>query len=432
MASRPIPAPDGLLGLQALRAIFAERSPLGALKVFHAGLGDVFRLRLAGFNAVMLVGLEANRFVLVDERENLLWRNEHDPVTDLLRHGLLVEDGQAHDALRSLMDPPLHKRMMESYIAQMWRAADQVSAGWGRGGRFDMVDEMRKIALLALMSTLYREDFTPYLDSLWEAVERVVAYISPGVWIIWRNAPRPGFKRPLAQMDAYLLALIRARRQNLGPTDDLLGGLIAGGLSDEHIRDQLLTILIAGHDTSMALLSWLLHVLATYPEVAQRLQDEVDSVLGSAPPTYAHLKALPYLEQVLKETLRVYPALHLGSRLAAQDLEFQGYALPRGTRVMYSIYLTHHHPDYWPEPSRFDPERFSPQREKDIQPFTYLPFGWGKRNCIGALFGQVEAKIVLARLLQKWEFRSVGEKVYIKMAATLEPYPHLHLEAIAR
>jgi cytochrome P450 len=380
----------------------------------------------------MLVGPEANRLLLVDERESFLWRAERDPVTRLLRHGVLVEDGEAHDGLRHELNPALHRKMIEGYAEAMWRCTDQVAEPWRDGSRVDMLVAMRQIALLILTETLFREDFTPHLKPLWQTILRTLQYISPGLWLVWRGVPRPGYRRALQRMDAYLYELIAARRASLGEPSDMLGGLIASGMSDALIRDQLLTMLIAGHDTSTALLTWVTYLLATHDEVQEALHAEVDGVLGSRIPTLADVSQLSYLDQVMKETLRLYPPIHLGSRIAATDVAFQGYVFPQGTRVLYSIYLSHRHKAHWPDPHRFDPSRFTAEQNRQRAPYIYLPFGGGPRNCIGMAFAQLEAKIVMARVLQSFELRSVGKHVRPRMGATLEPHPGVWVEVRRR
>ncbi len=418
-----IPTPAGDAAWQALQSLVRHRNVLSALESIHHALGDVFQLPLPGFDAVMLVGPQANRLVLVEGRQNFLWRAENDPVTRLLRHGVLVEDGAAHDDLRHAMNPSLHRKMIDGYVESMWQGTDQIIDHWVDGVTVDMLVDMRKVALLILTDTLFKEDFTPHLKPLWQSIIRNIRYISPGLWLIWRGVPRPGYRRALRQMDDYLYQLVRARRANLGEPSDLLGSLIASGLSDALIRDQLLTMLIAGHDTSTALLSWALYLLAMHEGMQARVHAEIVSVLGQREPTIADVGQLVYLDQVIKETLRLYPPIHLGSRIAATDIEFQDYLFPTGTRILYSIFLSHRHPDHWPDPHRFDPERFSPENVRQRLPYTYLPFGGGPRNCIGMAFAQVEAKVVLARIVQKYGLRFAGGHVRPRMGATLEPHP---------
>lgn len=427
-----IPTPNGQTSLRALRAFIRERSVMAALEVFADELGSIFRFTMPGFNPVMLVGPEAARFVLVSDRRSLRWRNDDDPVTLLLRHGVLVEDGASHDALRRAMNPALHKQMLNRYTEAMLRCTDAVTSQWAAGNHLDMLVEMRRIALLILTDTLFKVDFSSDMRRMWNAVLKMLAYISPGIWIFWRDAPRPGYAKALRQMDDYLYQIIRARRQALGTTDDMLGHLIAIGMDDSLIRDQLLTMLIAGHDTSTALLSWTLYLLGQHPDSLRRVQEEVDAVIGEDFPNAETVIELRYLEQVIEESLRLYPPIHLGSRVAADDLDFQGHTIPAGTRVMYSIYLTHRMKQYWHEPARFEPERFSAENNRQRQPYTYLPFGGGPRNCIGAAFGRIEAKLVLARILQQFNLRLLPRPVHAHMGATLEPRPGVWMQAAPR
>jgi len=418
-----IPSPTGLPGLLALRQMWRERSVLGALRVFYRELGPIFRLTLPGFNAVMLVGPEAARFVLVSGRGDLRWRMEGDPVTALLRHGVLVEDGERHDTLRRSMNPALHKQMLQTYVESMWRSTDHVMAGWKAGTPVDMLVEMRRVALLILLDTLFKVDFSPDMDRLWQAILKTLNYISPGVWMFSKRLPRPGYTDALRQMDAYLYALIQRRRANLGEATDLLGMLISDPNMDDHlIRDQLLTMLIAGHDTSTALLSWTLYLLGQHPDVMAKAREEVQAVIGDQPPQFEQMHSLPLLDQIIDESLRLYPPIHLGSRLAAQDLSFNGYTIPTGTRVLYSIYVTQRMPEYWDAPDEFRPERFASGAPKPV-PYTYLPFGGGPRNCIGAAYAQVEAKVILARILQQHRLTLLPRRVHAHMGATLEPRP---------
>lgn len=425
MTPSPIPVPDPQAGLKALQAMLRERHPLAAMQVFHESLGNVFRINLPGFTPIVMVGPEAARFVLVSARDDLRWRNERDPVTALLRHGVLVEDGEQHDYLRTLMSPSLHRRMLDSYVARMVAAADQVMQGWNDGDVVDFLVEMRKIALLILTDTLFDVDYSPHLKPLWKAVLATIGYISPGVWMIWRNAPRPGYQQGIKNMDAYLYQIIADRRRtpvesnDMGP--DLLSALVASGMDDDLIRDQLLTMLIAGHDTSTALLAWSLYLLGMHPDSLNTARLEVDAVLGPADPDPENIRGLSYLGRVTREALRLYPPIHLGSRVAAQDLVYQDYVIPKGERVIYSIYLTQRDKNYWDDPHTYRPERHLPGNNAPA--YSWLAFGGGPRNCIGAAFGQIETKIVLARLLQHYDFELVKRHVHPHMGATLEPRP---------
>jgi cytochrome P450 len=424
---KAIPRPTGKAAWHALQRWVKAQDVLAALESIHHELGDVFALPLPGFNAVMLVGPQANRFVLVDERENLRWRAERDPVTRLLRHGVLVEDGATHDELRRQMNPALHRKMIDGYVELMGRSCDQVIDAWGDNSTVDMLVEMRKAALLILTGTLFQEDFTPHLGPLWHSILRTIQYISPGPWLIWPEIPRPGYHRAIRKLDDYLYRLIAERRAHVGSSSDLLNALICSGMDDGLIRDQLLTMLIAGHDTSTALMAWALYLLATHDEVQAQVHAEIERVFGAGEPTSEDLGQLVYLDQVIKETLRLYPPIHLGSRIAATNLAFQDYSFPAGTRILYSIYLSHRHESYWPNATRFDPDRFAPEEVRRRPPYLYLPFGGGPRNCIGMAFAQVEAKVILARLLQKYELHDAGNHLRPRMGATLEPHPGVRI-----
>ena len=424
--ARDIPTPDGETSWHALQALLRERHPYAAVEIFHRALGDVFRITLPGFRPIFMAGPHAARFVLVEARESFNWRNENDPVTELLDHGMLVVDGEEHDHLRGLMNPALSRRRVDGYLDIMLRRTDEITVGWADGATVDMLVEMRKITLLALMEALFDVDLAPELDRLWGPVLSAIRYVSPGLWMLWRGVPRPQFDGRIRQLDEYLFRIIAERRERLerdSEAGDLLSVLIQAGLPDRRVRDQMLTMLIAGHDTNTALLAWALALLGQHPEALARSTAEVRATLGEARPEIEGINQLEYVALVLKEALRLYPPIHLGSRVAAADLEFNGYPIPRGERVVYSIYLTQRDPAYWDEPARFIPERHTGRSA----PYTWIPFGGGPRNCIGSAFGMLEAKVVLARVLQQFDVELVEPAIRPRMAATLEPQPGVRM-----
>ena len=424
-----LPTLSGLPGLAVLRAMGRDRSLLAGLTAMRQHLGNAFQITLPGFKPVVFVGPEANRHILVSGREDFLWRTESDPVTDLLRHGLLVEDGASHDSLRALMEPPLQRGAVNGHIAAFWNCTAAITDGWVDGSTLDMLVEMRKVALLILMETLFAVDFRPDLERLWQPILSSLEFISPGVWLVWPGAPRASHKKELDKLDAYLYGIIRDRRASYAETgalgDDLLSVLVGhSGMDDDLIRDQLLTMLIAGHDTSTALLAWALYLLGKHPDALEQASAEVRAVLTDDPPTLEQLKELPFLDTIVKETLRLYPPIHVGNRRAADDVEVEGYPVPKDNRVMYSIYLSHRDPAHWDDPDDFCPARFDRSQAKSSPPaFAYLPFGGGPRNCIGAVFAQVEAKAVLGKILHDFDLELLPERVHEHMGATLEPRP---------
>ncbi len=423
-----MPAPDRETGRQALQELLRTRSLLGPLTVLYRRLGRVFRIPLPTFHPYVVGGPEANRRVLVSERDKLHWRNP-DPVTDLLRRGLLITDGEEHDHYRSLMESQLHPSVLPQYTQIIVAETDRVASLWQDGQVVDMLVEARKIALLIILRTLFGTDAWNDLPRIWAPILQAIDYISPGPWILWRRIPRPSFRKPLKELDDYLHGIIRARRAGRAQRD-LLQHLIDAGLGDDRIRDQMLTMLIAGHDTSTALLAWTFYLLGSHPETYERLVREVRTALGAERPGASSGWQPPLLDHVIKESLRLYPPIHIGNRMVVEDVDFDGERLPAGERLFYSIYLTHRDPAYWENAEEFRPERFAHRRK--APPFAYVPFGGGPRACIGAAFGQAEARLVLARLLQCYEFEFVGPKVRAHMGATLEPRPGVRMRVTRR
>ena len=404
-------------GRAALTALFRERSLLGPLKVMAKHVGSFFQISLPGFHPFVVFGPEANRKLLVTERSKLLWRST-DPVTDLLERGVLVTDGAEHDHYRELMEPPLHPSRLPSYTKMMIKQTDRVSSMWKDGEVIDMLIESRKIALLIIMQTLFTKDIGDDLPHLWNPILKAIKFISPGMWILWRSIPRPGYKTALKELDEYLYRIIADRRMG-GFEQDLLQHLIDAGLTDHVIRDQMLTMLIAGHDTSTALLAWTFALLGQHPAVHRRLLEEVDTVNQS-----------PLLNRVIQESLRLYPPIHIGNRRVAEEIEFHDGTIPAGERMFYSIYLTHRDPAIWQNAEEFCPERFAHGRK--TPPFAYIPFGGGPRACIGAAFGQAEARVVLAHLLKTHTFEFMNHRIHAHMGATLEPRPGVRMRVTRR
>jgi len=420
-------------GHAAMLALFKEKSPLGPLKVMARHVGRFFQIPLPMFKPYVVFGPEAVRKVLVTERNKVLWRNT-DPVTDLLGRGVLIVDDEEHDHYRKLMEPPLHPSRLPDYTQMMIVQTDKVSSQWKDGETVDMLIESRKIALLIIMQTLFSKDVWDDLSQIWNPILRAIKYISPGGWIIWRKIPRFGFRKPLQELDDYLFGIIEERRKNLESVskltdmqkqasapqkNNLLQHLIDAGLTDKVIRDQMLTMMIAGHDTSTALLAWTFALLGQHPEIHAQVVNEVD-----------HLEKPQLLDRVIKESLRLYPPIHIGNRLMAEEMDFAGNKVPKDTRLFYSIYLTHRDPEIWDNAEDFCPERFAHGRKTPSM--SYVPFGGGPRACIGAAFGQAEARIVMAHLLKTFTFEFTNRPIHAHMGATLEPRPGVMMKIYKR
>jgi len=421
--------PDTETGKIVLRAFLKERSLLSPMRILYERLGNVFQIPLPSFHPFVVAGPDANRKVLVTDRNKLLWRNT-DPVTDLLGHGVLITDGEEHDHYRELMEPALSHNELPRYTERMLLQTDRVTANWLDGQTINMLVESRKIALLIIMDALFSVDFHEDMPRLWTPILKAIEFISPGPWILWRKIPRPGYKNHLTAVNEYLHGIIRARRA-ADSKPDLLNHLLQAGLSDDLIRDQMLTMLIAGHDTSTALLAWTFALLGQNPNVMNRLVSELDATLGGQQPPSPAGWQPRLLDDVIKEALRLYPPIHIGNRHVAEQMDFSpGRLVPAGERLFYSIYLSHRDPSIWEKADEFCPERFEHGRK--TPPFAYVPFGGGPRACIGAAFGQAEARLVIARLLQGFSFQWAGKTIHAHMGATLEPRPGVFMRVQRR
>ena len=411
----------GLAALWALRNGFSDLLPI--LERMRQDLGDIFQLTLPGFRPVFVASPKAIRQVLVDDWEAYRWRLNEDPVTRLLRRGLLVTDGEEHARLRAVMELSSRRAHFAPRCERIWQVCDRVLDTWQSGCQYNMLAEMRKLALLVFEQVYFSHDLLPELNTIWQPILKILAYIGPGLWVISRASDPP---QDVTVLDAHLYQLIHQRRMDPNPPDDLLTHLIQSLDDDELIRDQMLTMLIAGHDTSTATLTWTLYLLGMYPHWLEQAQAEIQDTLGPMPPTPQNVDKLRVLDQVIKESLRLYPPIHVGNRFTVRDVELGGYRIPASTRVMVSYYLVQRHPDYWEAPSEFHPERW--RGDFRPNPFTYLPFGGGLRHCIGGAFAQLEARLVLARILQRYRLSLQTRKITAHMGATLEPRPSVKME----
>jgi cytochrome P450 len=410
-------------GFQALKVLLRDHSLLGPLEVLYARAGRLFRIPLPSFHPFVIGGPEAIRRLLVTERHKVRWRNA-DPVTDLLRRGVLVTDGEEHDRYRGMMEPSLHPGALPGYVEMMVRQTNRVTATWQDGQVVNMLDECRRIALLIVMDGLFSVDAWDDLRHIWTPVLKAIQYIRPGAWIFWRRIPRPGFEAP-GGLDDYL----PDHPEPTGDFEDLLQHLIDAGAmttafapNADHANH--------GHDTSTALLAWTFYLLGTNPEVGEQLIRELDEAIGENAPASPSGWQPQLLDQVIKETLRLYPPIHIGNRVVAAEMEFDRQRVRVGERLFYSIYLTHRDPRYWQNPGSFQPDRFAGGRK--APPFAYVPFGGGPRSCIGAAFGMAEARLVLARLLQTHHFELTNANVRAQMGATLEPAPGVFMRVAKR
>lgn len=418
---RAIPGTGQLSGRDGLQALWALRHGMAglyeALELARDRLGEAFQLGFGRFQPVVISGPEALREALVERRDSLSWRSEGDPVARLFGRSILVTDGEEHDRARAVMAPAFTPERLRAHVPAMVEAVDRELARWPREGRVEVVSAMRRIAWRNFERAFFSHDLgDAELRHLWPALLAALRYIGPGPWVVTGRAGRPPAKiRPLEE---HLLGLIRTRRAGGSRADDLLGLLVGAFEDDRRVRDHALTMLIAGHDTSTAQLSWALHLLARSPEWLARATREVRGVLGNGGLPEAGTD-LPVVEAVLKEALRLWPPIHLGARRATEDVVLGGWPVPRGSRVLLSYFLVQRDATRWERANGFDPGRWLGSGAPGA--FTYLPFGGGPRNCIGAGFANLEGRVVLARLLQRADFAVTRRPLRGAMGATLEP-----------
>lgn len=360
----------------------------------------------------------------------------------LLGQGLLNSNGELWRRQRRLIQPAFRRDRLEEYAELIREHTEQMLDGWRDGATLDASREMMELTLRIVSKALFDHRVTDETDRVATAM-RVLRQSFGGLQAMlpsWLPVPSRGRTlSALADMDAIIYELIDAPRDGRGR--DLLSTLSAafgaeGGQRDEQrrqLRDELVTLFIAGHETTSHALSWTWHLLSTHPEVEHKLHSELAHVLGTRAPRWSDLERLPYAEQVLSESMRLYPPAYVLARVASADAVVGGYPIPRGADVVMWTYLTHHDARWFPDPERFDPERFSPENRRAIPQCAYVPFGAGTRTCIGKQFALMEALLILTRTAQRFSLSAVpGAKVEREMSVTLAPKHGLTLRVVSR
>lgn len=392
-----------------------------ALEPMRADVGDVFGLRLFALWGVVLTGATLAREALGRARLHLRSRIETDPVARLLRHGMLVTDGEAHDRARALVEPFFRPAYLEPRAPRMLQQADARIEAWPDGGVVEMMEEMHRLALEILLDVLFDLP-AEEAASLWEPLRAARAYIAPGLWLF---CPRLFPARPprlLRSLDERVRERIRERQARPEGVDLLSHWARTPGMGEEEIRDQMMTLLIAGHDTVGTWLAWTIALLALHPEVQARARQEVLQAIGDRPPEPGSVARLSFLRAVAMESMRLFPPIPVLNRYAPSAFSMAGVRIPAGARVMISIYTLHRHPGLWKDPRAFKPERFLGWDSRG-GPFRYLPFGGGPRFCVGAPMARLEGLLVLARMLQRVEWEPAFTRLRPRLRATLDPWP---------
>jgi cytochrome P450 len=354
----------------------------------------------------------------------------------LLGEGLLTSEGGFHRRQRRLVQPAFHRQRVQNYGIVMTRYAQELQQCWADGAVVEIDQEMMRLTLSIVAKTLFDTDVSNEAGEIGRALTTAMQ--------LWRRMmlpfaeyleklPLPAnrrFEKTRQQLDAIIYSMIENRRRDGRDHGDLLSMLLSaqdseedgGRMDDLQLRDELLTLFLAGHETTAKALTWTWYLLSNHPEVETKLHEELDTVLAGRVPDINDLPRLPYAERVLAESMRLYPPAWIIGRRAVKDCDLPRCRIPCGALVLLSQYVMHHDARFFPDPLRFDPERWTPEAKASRPKFCYFPFGGGSRQCIGEAFAWMEGTLLLATLAQRWNMRLVpGHPVALEPLVTLRP-----------
>jgi cytochrome P450 len=409
--------------------------------------GDIAHVRLGGEHVYLLNDPALIRDVLVTNQRLFAKGRGLERAKRILGEGLLTSEGAVHVRQRRLMQPAFHRDRIVSYASVMTDGADRVRRSWIDGGIVDASAEMMRLTLGVVGQTLFGVDvedraaevgqaMTDVLGSFWTAMLPFQSLVERLPIPVVRRS-----RRARAKLDAVIFDLIAERRRSSLDRGDLLSMLLlardedAGGtgMSDQQVRDEAMTIFLAGHETTANALAWTLFLLSGAPEVERRLHEEVDRVLGGRLPGVEDLPALGFVERVVTESMRLYPPAWIIGRRALADCPIGNYVIPAGGLVLMSPYVTHHDVRWFAEPHNFLPDRWTAEFKASLPPCTYFPFGAGARRCIGESFAWMELVLVLSTIAQHWRLRLVpGHPVVPQPVVTLRLKHGLRMTAHRR
>jgi cytochrome P450 len=426
-----------------------QRDPLGFL-IRTQQVGEVVRLRFLFSPAYLISHPESIKYVLQQHARNynkdLITYTMFQP---MLGQGLLINDGPSWLHQRRLMQPAFHRTRLTTYGTLMTEATVAMLQRWQacseRGVPLHMAEEMMRLTLRIVGQALFTLDLNPEVGTVGYAVTTVLELFGDYVFRPFPplGVPTPRnrrLQRAIHALDQVVYRMIAERRTLQTEGRDLLAMLLLAqdeetgqGMNDRQVRDEVMTLLLAGHETTANTLTWTWYLLSQSPEIECRLHAELNEVLGGRVPTVADLPELKYTRMVIEEALRLYPPAPILSRKAIAADELQGYPIAANSMIMISPYAVHRHPALWEEPERFDPERFTPERSAIRPAYAYFPFGGGPRVCIGNSFAMMEAQLILSTVAQRYQLRLIpGHPVEPQMVVTLRPRYGLPMTIHAR
>lgn len=440
--------PPGDFDFSMSRTMKFSEDPLPVLLDAYDRFGPVFTLRVFHGLVVFMLGPAANHYITVSHASNFIWRESHfRDLTALLGDGLLTTDGEFHRRSRLIMLPAFHSEQIAASLTVMAEEAQRALQQLDVGRRLDLYAWMRRLALKIAMRALLGIDpdggRAREIDAARLFEEALSFYSTPYPARLLRG-PRTPWARLVSagrRLNSLIFEEIGERRRSGRRGLDVMSLLLDAtddegtALSDRQVRDEVMTVLFAGHDTATATASFLFHELSLHPEVVRGLIAEQDEVLKGRAPSAAQLTgtSLPRLEMALEETLRMYPPAWIGPRRSVEPFEFEGVSVPGNTYVNYSSWASHHLPDVFPDPERFIPERFAPAAKAALPKGAYIPFGGGSRICIGMRFGQLEIRSVATAILSRFTLElAPGFRLAVRQMPTLSPRDGLPVIVRAR
>jgi cytochrome P450 len=435
MASNPrtarrAPGPDGSFGARNFVRFALDQ--LGWLREIADRHGDTVELKIAGKPWFLVSHPEQIEEVFVKHARVML-RDEYAVVLQrALGLGLLTSDGELWKRQRRLMAQAFVPKRIQGYADAMVRVTEAGLARWRHGQVMNLHQEMSRITMEVVADVLFGTGVSPEeTERVGAAMEDINEFFanSPEALLklpAWVPTPRNRrMNRAIQEIDAVIYRIITERRA-APPREDFLGTLLAAQdddgakMSDQQLRDEAITLFLAGHETTALTLAHTLFLLSTHPDVERKLHAEIDEVLGDRPPTAADMKRLAYTERVLKESMRLFPPAWTTGREAGEDVEVGGYLVPKGAQILISQWVVHRDPRWFPNPEGFDPDRWTRERAEALPRYAYFPFGGGPRVCIGNHFAMTEATLLLATIVQRFRLELLpGQRLELKPSVTL-------------
>jgi cytochrome P450 len=433
MTARLPPGPPR--SLRSLIIYGPGRDPLQFFTHLARTYGDLVHVQVLGERLFLLNDPRHIRDVLVTNQRFFHKGRGLERARRVLGQGLLTSEDALHRRQRRLIQPAFHRERIAAYAAVMTDYAERTRDRWREGQTIDAAEEMSRLTLAIVGKTLFDADVESHARDVGDALTAVM----DSFWTMMlpfssalERLPLPVLRRSRkarATLDAIIYRMIAERRAAGGDRGDLLSMLLlardeespdAGGMSDTQVRDEAMTLFLAGHETTANALAWTWYLLSRSPDVERKLWSELDRVLAGRRPSMEDLAGLQYVERVVTESMRLYPPAWIIGRRALQDYPIDGYVLPARSIVVMSPYVLHRDPRFFPDPERFDPDRWTPEFKAALPPFAYLPFGGGARRCIGESFAWMELVLVLGTLAQKWRLELVeGHPVVPQPVVTL-------------